>query len=70
MQIMLMPSQLDYIATLRGGAISWSLQKQKTVALSMMVTEYMALTEGVKHLIWLWRFLQDLQLDQSQLTSI
>lgn len=37
---------------------------------SQQQTEYIALTEGAKHLIWLWRFLQDLQLDQTQLTSI
>ena len=35
-----------------------------------MESEYMALTEGTKHLIWLRRLLQDLQLDQKQPTSI
>ena len=46
-----------YMAILRGGAISWSPWKQKTVALSTMETEYMALTEGIyniKELGELW----------------
>ena len=59
-----------YVAILGGRAISWSSRKQKTVALLTTETEYMALTEGAKHLIWLQRFLQDLWLDQTQPTSI
>ena len=30
----------------------------------------MALTEGTKQLIWLWCFIQELSIDQSQLTSL
>ena len=59
-----------YITLFAGGSISWSSRKQRTVALSTTESEYMALTEGTKQLIWLRRFLQDLQLNQEQPTSI
>ena len=35
-----------------------------------MEAEYMALTKGAKQLIWLWCFIQELGIDQSQLTSL
>ena len=59
----------SYVAILGGGAIAWSSKKQQTIALSTTEAEYMALTEGAK-LIWLWHFIQELGIDQSQLTSL
>ena len=53
-----------------GGTITWSSKKQRTVALSTMEAEYIALTEGTKQLVWLRRFLLDLGFDQSHPTSI
>jgi hypothetical protein len=35
-----------------------------------MEAEYMALTEGAKQLIWLCRFIQELEIDQTQPTSL
>ena len=35
-----------------------------------MEAEYMALTEGAKQLIWLWHFIRELGIDQSQPTSL
>ena len=59
-----------YVAILGGGAIAWSSKKQQTIALSTMEAEYMALTEGTKQLIWLWHFIQELGIDQSQPMSL
>ena len=59
-----------YVAMLGGRSITWSSKKQRTVMLSTTEAEYIALTEGTKQLIWLRRFLTDLNLNQSQLTSI
>ena len=59
-----------YMAILGGGAIAWSSKKQQTIALSTMEAEYMALTEGTKQLIWLWHFIWELGIDQSQPTSL
>ena len=58
------------MAILGGGAIAWSSKKQRTIALSTTEAKYMALTEGAKQLIWLWRFIQELGIDQSQLMSL
>ena len=60
----------SYVALLGGGAIAWSSKKQWTIALSTTEAEYMALTEGTKQLIWLWCFIQELSIDQSQPTSL
>ena len=35
-----------------------------------MEAKYMALTKGAKQLIWLWCFIQELGIDQSQPTSL
>ena len=59
-----------YVAILGGGAIAWSSKKQRMIALSTTEAEYMALTEGAKQLIWLWRFIRELSIDQSQPTSL
>ena len=59
-----------YVAMLGGRSITWSSKKQRTVALSTTETEYIALMEGTKQLVWLRRFLTDLGFNQSQPTSI
>ena len=59
-----------YVAILKGGAIAWSSKKQRTITLSTTEAEYMALTEGAKQLIWLWRFIRELSIDKSQPTSL
>ena len=43
----------------------WSSKKHSTIALSTTEVEYIALTEGTRQLIWLWRFLLDLSFNQS-----
>ena len=42
-----------YVFTLGGCAISWKANLQSTIALSTTEAEYMAVTEGVKEVIWL-----------------
>jgi hypothetical protein len=59
-----------YVAIIGGGCVAWSSKKQRTVALSTTEAEYIALTEGAKQLVWLRRFLHNLNLDQSKPTSI
>ena len=60
----------SYVAILGGGAIAWSSKKQWTIALSTMEAGYMALTKGAKQLIWLWCFIWELGIDQSQPISL
>ena len=52
-------STTGYISTFVGGLISWKSQLQKTVALSTMEAEYMALSSAVQEAIWLRRLLSE-----------
>ncbi|EKM57313.1 uncharacterized protein PHACADRAFT_194872 [Phanerochaete carnosa HHB-10118-sp] len=51
-----------YVYTLAGGAISWSSLKQRSVALSSMESEYMALAHATKEAVWLRALFSDLGL--------
>ncbi len=47
---------------LYGGLVSWSAVKQKSVALSSTESEYMALTHVLKEVLWVWIFLNLVEL--------
>ncbi|CAK9804031.1 Retrovirus-related Pol polyprotein from transposon TNT 1-94 [Anthophora plagiata] len=53
-------SRTGYITMLAGGPISWESRKQKSVALSTMEAEYMALSEATKEAIYLKRLLANM----------
>ncbi|XP_055632926.1 uncharacterized protein LOC129773354 [Toxorhynchites rutilus septentrionalis] len=50
-------STTGYVFTLQGGAISWNVKKQPTVALSSCEAEYMALLRTIQEAMW-WNNLQ------------
>ena len=52
-------STTGYVSTFVGGLISWKSHLQKTVALSTMEAEYMALSSAVQEAIWLRRLLSE-----------
>lgn len=43
-------------------AISWTMQLQRTIALSLLEAEYMALTQAAKEAIWIKTYLMDLNI--------
>jgi len=47
-----------YVFTLSGGAISWCSKKQDCIALSTMEAEYITYSIATQEAIWLWSFLQ------------
>jgi hypothetical protein len=49
-----------------GGPVSWSAKKQATVALSTVEAEYVALTRGSKQAMWMYSFLEELQMPQER----
>ena len=51
---------------LQGGAVSWQSKLQKCVALSTTEAEYIAVTEAGKEMLWMKRFLQELDLKQDE----
>ena len=53
-------STTGYIVMLNNGAIAWKGQRQATMALSTIESEYMALTEAMKELKWLHTLLAEL----------
>ncbi|KRX58463.1 Retrovirus-related Pol polyprotein from transposon TNT 1-94, partial [Trichinella sp. T9] len=57
-------STVGYIMTFCNGPIAWSSRVQKTIALSTVEAEYMALTEGVKEVKWIRQLLMDLGRNQ------
>ncbi|KAI4347747.1 hypothetical protein L6164_008530 [Bauhinia variegata] len=59
-------STSGYLMTFVGGAVSWQSKLQKCVALSSTEVEYIAITEARKELLWMKRFLQELDLNQEK----
>ena len=53
-------SHTGYLFLLNGSPISWDSRKQKTVALSTIEAEYMAMSECAKESVYLQRFLHEL----------
>ena len=48
--------------TLAGGPVSWSSQRQKTVATSTMDAEYIASAEAAKEAVWIRNLVNDLRI--------
>lgn len=55
---------------LNGGIIAWTAKRQKTVALSICESEYIAACAATREAIWLRRLLKDIGKKQSNGTSI
>lgn len=55
-------STSSYVYNLGGGAISWSLKKQTSIALSSTEAEYIAGAHAAKEVVWLRRLLTELGL--------
>ena len=55
-------STFGYLFTFAGGAISWQSKLQKWVSLSTTEAEYIVATEVGKAMLWMKRFLQELDL--------
>ena len=53
-------STTGYVVMLNNGAIAWKSRRQPTVALSTMESEYMALTDATKELVWVKSLLAEL----------
>ncbi|XP_055605733.1 uncharacterized protein LOC129753909 [Uranotaenia lowii] len=45
-------STTGYVFTMQGGAVSWNVKKQLTVALSSCEAEYMALSRTIQEAMW------------------
>jgi hypothetical protein len=46
-------SVIGYIFCINGSPVSWSSKRQKTIALSSIEAEYMAVTQAAKEAIWI-----------------
>jgi hypothetical protein len=55
-------SRSGYIVKMAGGAVSWYSKKQSVTALSTAESEYYAMSEVVKEVLWLRMFLKELKL--------
>jgi len=63
-------SQSGYVFYLNGGPISWASNKQTTVALSSVESEYIALSSATQELVYLRQLLEDIGYQQSDPTII
>ena len=54
-------SQIGYLFTLNGGAISWKSSKQSTTADSTTEAEYIAASEAAKEAVWIKKFITELE---------
>ena len=59
-------STTGYVFTIDGGAVSWMSRLQDIVVLSFTESEYVALTEAVKEMLWLKGLLEQLGLEQKE----
>ena len=59
-------STSGYVMTYAGGAVSWQLRLQKTVALSTTEAEYMATVEAGKEVLWMKDFIGELGIRQEE----
>ena len=59
-----------YCFTLGSGAISWSSNKQPTIALSSTEAKYMVVYSETCKALWLWRLLKDLGFSQERLSLV
>jgi hypothetical protein len=55
---------IGYVFTVGGTIISWILKLQKVVALLTMEAKYVVATEVSKEMIWLQRFMEELEKKQ------
>ena len=54
-------SQLGYVFTLNGGAVSWKISKQETTVDSTTETECIAAFEATKEAVWIRKFISKLR---------
>ena len=54
-------SQTEYLFTLNDGAIIWKSSKQSTTADSTAETEYIAASEAAKEVVWIKKFIMELE---------
>ncbi|KAL3835280.1 hypothetical protein ACJIZ3_003671 [Penstemon smallii] len=59
-------STSGYLVSFAGGAVSWQSRLQKCVALSTTESEFIAITEACKELLWMRRYLQELGFEQER----
>lgn len=59
-------SSSGYVFRVHQATVSWSAQKQKSVALSSAEAEYVSLSVAVKEALWLQMLLQDFQVNVSE----
>ncbi|UYV73967.1 hypothetical protein LAZ67_11001633 [Cordylochernes scorpioides] len=63
-------STTGYIFMLNHGAVSWSSQKQSTVAFSTTESEYIAPCAATKEMVWLRRLLKDIGIKMDRPTVL
>jgi hypothetical protein len=63
-------SNSGYYCTLNGGAIAWSCKKQDLIALSSCESEYIALSETSKEIVWMKRIAKDLKINVPESITI
>ncbi|WJZ84569.1 hypothetical protein VitviT2T_004169 [Vitis vinifera] len=59
-------STSGYLMTFSGGVVSWQSRLQKCVALSTIEAEYIAVAEACKKLLWMKRFIHELEFKQQR----
>ena len=63
-------SQSGFIFLLNGGAVSWKSSKKSTIPDSTTKAEYIAASEAVKEIVWMRKFIVELEVVPSIIKPI
>jgi Reverse transcriptase (RNA-dependent DNA polymerase) len=63
-------SNTGYFVSVNGGTISWSCRKQDLVAMSSAESEYIALAETCKEVLWLREIMKGFDMEEQKTTTI
>ena len=58
-------STSGYVFLIAGGAVTWSIKRQATIALSTVEVEYVAMSRCAQQMVWMHSWLDEVEIEHS-----